>query len=436
MNRFIIGSRGGDCGAGGCWIQREVFAASVGVHPWLDVLSQDDGGLISLRQLLADAARFGRVNNRVLDLATNVIRKSSRERQADSVLRAELKAARGVTADISRDTARTLFAYFRWRGWLDAASPVADQLTEALALQRRFAEEPASFSDEELLSRAIPAWVAEAVAVTPQWVRDLQTQPRLWLRARVGERHSLTMALGDCGIPSDRELGEVVEYQGEQDLFSTPSFHAGDFELQDISSQIVGLVCAPKPGETWWDACAGEGGKMLHLSDLMQNKGLIWASDRADWRLKKLKLRAARSRAFNYRAVLWDGGDRPPTKTKFDGVLVDAPCSGIGTWQRNPHARWTTTAGDVAELSQVQAHLLRTAAGSVKPGGRIVYSVCTLTRAETSEIASGFSREFPAFTPEPLGNPLDRSAAPTPELWLWPAHGGSGMFIASWRRAK
>src|SRR6185503_9755757 len=132
-----------------------------------------------------------------------------------------------------------------------------------------------------------------------------------------------------------------------------------------------------------WDACAGGGGKTLHLSDLMENRGLIWASDREEWRLKKLKQRAARAKAFNYRAALWDGGAKLPTKTKFDGVLVDAPCGGIGTWQRNPHARWTTTAEDVEELSEVQGLLLANVAPSVKPGGKLIYSVCTLTRSET-----------------------------------------------------
>jgi hypothetical protein len=85
-----------------------------------------------------------------------------------------------------------------------------------------------------------------------------------------------------------------LEYRGTQDLFRTPEFHKGSFELQDINSQAVGIICEPKPGETWWDACAGEGGKLLHLSELMENKGLIWASDRVEWRLKKLKQRTAR----------------------------------------------------------------------------------------------------------------------------------------------
>src|SRR5436305_4189145 len=83
-------------------------------------------------------------------------------------------------------------------------------------------------------------------------------------------------------------LANILRYDGEEDLFRTPEFHAGEFEIQDICSQLVGLLCAPKPGETWWDACAGEGGKTLHLSDLMENKGLIWACDRAEWRLQKL----------------------------------------------------------------------------------------------------------------------------------------------------
>ena len=97
----------------------------------------------------------------------------------------------------------------------------------------------------------------------------------------------------------------------------------------------------------------------------------------------------SRAKLFNYRAALWDGSPRLPTKAKFDGILVDAPCSGVGTWQRNPHARWTTTPNDVAELAAVQAKLLGNIASSVKPGGRLVYAVCTLTRAETTAVARG-----------------------------------------------
>ena len=311
---------------------------------------------------------------------------------------------------------------------------MGEQVQQALLMRDRFASAPDQFSDHELLARAIPPWVPGQIDIHPGWLQSLQHEPRLWLRARPGKGRALADKLGECWVPGNPALADTVEYRGREDLFRTPEFHAGDFEVQDVSSQIVGLACAPIPGETWWDACAGEGGKLLHLSDLMQNKGLIWASDRAEWRLKRLKLRAARAKVFNYRSEMWDGGEKLPTRTKFDGVLIDAPCSGIGTWQRNPHARWTTSLKDVEELAGVQKQLLRNVAGSVKPGGRLVYAVCTLTRAETIEVASAFEKEFPEFKRLPLMDPLKPEAEAGWPLWLWPANGGNGMFVAAWGR--
>jgi 16S rRNA (cytosine967-C5)-methyltransferase len=228
---------------------------------------------------------------------------------------------------------------------------------------------------------------------------------------------------------------ETLEYQGARDLFRTVEFHAGEFELQDLNSQAVGLFCDPKPGETWWDACAGEGGKTLHLGDLMRNKGLIWASDRAPARLRTLKRRAARARLFNYRTSLWNGDSMPPTKTKFDGVLLDAPCSGIGTWHRNPHARWTTRPEDVVELAAIQQRLLARVVSSLKPGGRLVYAVCTLSKPETLGVASAVSAALPELEPLAVANPFDAGGEPAAQHWLWPqTHGGNGMFVALWRR--
>jgi 16S rRNA (cytosine967-C5)-methyltransferase len=240
--------------------------------------------------------------------------------------------------------------------------------------------------------------------------------------------------LGDC-IESKGFLADALEYQGPKDLFRAPEFHAGEFEVQDIASQLVGLLCNPAPGETWWDACAGEGGKTLHLSDLMQNKGLIWASDRSERRLVFLKQRAARAKAFNYRVAPWDGSAKLPTKTKFDGVLIDAPCSGVGTWQRNPHARWTTTRGDVEELALIQQQLIFNAAAAVKPGGRLIYAVCTLTTKETVEAANLCSRQLPGFAPiEPPALPNVRPGA-SGQIWIWPqTFRGNGMFVSTWQR--
>ena len=370
-----------------------------------------------------------------LALAERIIRAADREHPADAVLRQELKSQRHLEPGQAALVSTAVFTYYRWRGWLNQQGLLSEQLKRALDLGRKFAQEPASFSDSDLLNRAVPAWVQQQVQTTAAWARALQAEPRLWLRARPGQGRVLARKLGHCAPFGTGQLADMLRYNGRADLFLTKEFHAGEFELQDISSQAVGLVCGPQPSQSWWDACAGEGGKMLHLSDLMGNKGLIWASDRAGWRLQKLKRRAARARVFNYRSVEWDGGPRLPTKTKFDGVLVDAPCSGVGTWQRNPHARWTTQAGDVRELSALQQQLLRHVAPAVKPGGKLVYAACTLTRAETVEVADAFERDCTEFRRVEIGNPLSPESNSEPRLFLWPQQfGGNGMFVAVWRR--
>jgi 16S rRNA (cytosine967-C5)-methyltransferase len=370
---------------------------------------------------------------RLLGFVAEVIRESSQTSPADEVLRRKLKVATGLAGRDGSEASRAVFAYYRWLGWLDPKQVIGVQIERALELAAAFRKKPETFSDQEILERTVPGWVAEEMKITSPWARALQSEPRLWLRARPGRGTELAKRLRNSR--QFREGSEIVEYLGRDDLFATAEFHAGEFEIQDISSQAVGLLCAPEPGQTWWDACAGEGGKLLHLADLMANKGLIWASDRAAWRLARLKRRAARAKLFNYRSRLWDGGARLPVKTLFDGALVDAPCSGVGTWQRNPHARWTTTQNDVRELSQIQKALLEHAAAAVKPGGRLIYAVCSLTRAETLEVRDAFEKGRPEFERLRWTNPLKEKSPPGEEIWLWPQEcGGNGMFVAGWRR--
>jgi len=366
--------------------------------------------------------------------AVQIIAAASRERPADAVLRETLRRPPNLSAEDRRAISHAVFSYYRWLGWLDPKRSLRAQLTHALDLANAFAERPGTFSDDKLIQRSVAPWVQEQCEVTPAWVQAMQEEPRLWLRAKKGQGTTLARKLGQCWIPRTPALADAIEYRGNADLFRSREFHAGEFEIQDVASQAVGLICDPKPGETWWDACAGEGGKTLHLSDLMANKGLIWASDRAEWRLRQLKRRAGRAGCFNYRALVWDGGPKPPTKTRFDGVLVDAPCTGVGTWQRNPQARWTTARADVAELAAVQLNLLSHTAPAVKPGGRLIYAVCTMTRAETEEVAAAFVERFPEFEPATIQSPWEASNQ-TPYLSLWPQEtGGNGMFLAVWRR--
>ena len=369
------------------------------------------------------------------ELAERVIRAADREHPADDRLRAELRAQRSLSRETGAQVSKLVFSYFRWLGWLDRGSPVRERINHAWDLAERYAAQPESFTDAELLARAVPDWVTTVMKPSADWVRALQAEPRLWLRAHRGQGRAVAEKLGDCRVLGPDSLADTLEYVGRSDLFRTGAFHEGAFELQDINSQAVGLICSPRPGEKWWDACAGEGGKTLHLADLMENQGLLWASDRTPWRLTKLKRRAARARVFNYRAVAWDGGPRLPTKTAFDGVLVDAPCSGIGTWQRNPHARWTITAQDVKELSEVQTRLLVNAAVGVKPGGRLIYAACTLTRPETIGVVNAFEECSPQFKRQPARDPLASDAALCDLLYLWPQEtGGNGMCVAAWER--
>jgi 16S rRNA (cytosine967-C5)-methyltransferase len=410
-----------------------------------------------------------------LNHAARVLAAVNPDTPADAALRSYLYHARRLEARDKREVSRAVFRYFRWLQWLDRKSSFQKQLEEAAALQERFDADPKTLKPETLAARAVPAWLAEEMELPTAYLRQLQREPSLWLRARPGSAARLARELGNCE-PTDR-APDALRYRGTQDLFLTPAFHNGAFEIQDLASQLVGHACAPKPGETWWDACAGEGGKLLHLADLMVNKGVIWATDRNQRRLQVLKRRAGRAQLFNYRTAPWDGSARLPTKTKFDGILVDAPCSGVGTWQRNPHARWQTTSADVRELAATQLALLAHVTNSLKPHGRLIYAVCTLTRSETTSVVEAFAAAHPELEPFPLfhsqpsavsskltaltvqartdsssaasdpgdeqakgarahASTLDpqRSTADS-QLFLWPHElDANGMFIAGWRR--
>jgi 16S rRNA (cytosine967-C5)-methyltransferase len=368
-----------------------------------------------------------------LNHAAQVIAGISADKRADTALRFYFETRRYLGGQTKRGITQAVFAYFRWLSWLDTKASPQKRVEQAVGLQERFKSDDKSIKPEALAVRAVPEWVwTELDLPSPEakagFLRQLQHEPALWLRARPAHAHALAKSL--FAAETTKLAPDAVRFTGTQDLFKTEQFKTGEFEIQDLASQIVGVACAPVPGQTWWDACAGEGGKTLHLADQMQNKGVVWATDRNFKRIDTLKRRAARAKVFNYRTALWDGSTKLPTKTKFDGILLDAPCSGVGTWQRNPHARWTTTTDDVRELAATQLALLNQVAGSLKPGGRLIYAVCTLTRSETTAVANAFTVAHPELTPEPV-------LGQTPQLFLWPHElNANGMFLAAWQRNK
>jgi 16S rRNA (cytosine967-C5)-methyltransferase len=358
---------------------------------------------------------------------------------ADAALREYLSRNTTLGAVGKRSVSRAVFTYYRWLNWISRSDSFQKQVIAAIGYQQRFDRDPMSIKEEALRARAVPEWLKGEMDVTAPFLRQLQTEPALWIRAKAGTAAKLALAINNAAeakLPASLKAPPQIaalRYSGTSDLHKMPQFQSGEFEIQDLASQIVGLACAPRGGETWWDACAGEGGKALHLSDLMGNKGLIWATDRSARRLSILKKRAGRAGMFNYRGAAWTGTTPAPFKTKCNGVLVDAPCSGVGTWQRNPHARWTTSMQDVTELAAVQTGLLAKAALSLKVGGRLIYSVCTLTRSETTAVADAFEAAHPDFEPAPIALSADSKS----RLMLLPEElNANGMFLAAWKKAR
>ena len=362
----------------------------------------------------------------ILNHAAHVLAAISNDQRADMALRFYFEGHRYLQPPAKRLISHTVFAYFRWLSWLDGKASPQKRLEQAMICQERFNADEKSFKAETLAVRAVPSWIAAEMELSAPYLRQIQHEPALWIRARPSQRDSLAKSLFAC--QPTPHAPDALRFTGTQDLFRTEQFKTGEFEIQDLASQLVSHFAAPLPGQTWWDACAGEGGKTLHLADLLKNKGVIWATDRNAKRLETLKRRAARAKLFNYRTALWDGSSRLPSKAKFDGILLDAPCSGIGTWQRNPHARWTTTPDDVRELAATQLSLLNQVAGSLKTDGRLIYAVCTLTRSETTAVADAFTALHPELAPDPL-------PSGSAQVTLWPHEiNANGMFIAAWKR--
>jgi 16S rRNA (cytosine967-C5)-methyltransferase len=216
------------------------------------------------------------------------------------------------------------------------------------------------------------------------------------------------------------------------------AWRAGLVEVQDEGSQLLALACAAKPGMTVIDLCAGAGGKTLALAAEMANRGRLVASDVDRGRLARLGPRLDRADVGIVEEVLLDPMREleklAPFAGQADMVLVDAPCSGTGTWRRNPETRWRLTAERLAALVKLQAHLLDVAAELVRPGGHLVYAVCSLLAEEgRSQAAALCSRRsgFTAQSPAILGG---RAAGAG--LILSPGHDGTdGFFVARWERA-
>ncbi|MBR0458328.1 MAG: RsmB/NOP family class I SAM-dependent RNA methyltransferase [Victivallales bacterium] len=287
------------------------------------------------------------------------------------------------------------------------------------------------------LEDLLPAWAFAEVNMPRHWhemIAWLQVRPPVWLRAQSNDIDRVVGQLTAAEIRVTRH--ERIKHALKAhfvgvNLRTLPVYQDGFLEVQDVASQAVGLVCAPQPGESWWDCCAGAGGKTLHLSWLMQGKGTILATDKRVYKLEEdLRRRARRAGRSNIQCKEWLGIDVPRWHNQFHGVLVDAPCSCSGTWRRNPDARWTTRPQDLDELTTLQASLLENASHGVRPGGTLVYATCSMFRRENQDIVNAFLQKHPEFQLEPFLSPLTGEPSNGMlQTWPWDAD-CDAMFIA------
>ncbi|MCU0926016.1 MAG: RsmB/NOP family class I SAM-dependent RNA methyltransferase [Hydrogenophaga sp.] len=323
--------------------------------------------------------------------------------------------------------------------WLDACARVAD--ADLMAPHRH----------------NLPEWLAQALReqVGDEFdaLADSLMQPApLDLRINIlkGKREPLLAQLRSAGLQVEptphSPLG--IRLQGKPSLAKVPAFVAGEVEVQDEGSQLLALLLDAKRGEMVVDFCAGAGGKTLAIGAAMRNSGRLYAFDTSAHRLDAIKPRLARSGLSNVHpvAIAHERDERIKRLAgKIDRVLVDAPCSGLGTLRRSPDLKWRQTPETVAAQAELQQRILASAARLLKPGGRLVYATCSLLPQENEAVAEAFDRDhadFEALAALDLLGAVQVGQADTLVsgqggrfLRLWPhRHATDGFFAAVWRK--
>jgi len=395
-------------------------------------------------------------------------------RPADGLLSRHLRTHKELGSRDRRFLSQAVFSYFRWYGWTvnKLKLPPADACLLGAALDCteisdsfKYLESRCNLplpiepmGNKTLAEKAttLNEWFKDAEKFQPlelpdlvlpdlgnmidpekvlQSIEQFQKRPPTWIRSRT-DPAQLAQALAESDVPCSihDSLPAALSVTGGISLVNILSAHAAQFVVQDVASQCVGHVCAPQKGEDWWDCCAGAGGKSLHLMDLMQQDGKVLATDIRVPTLKELKKRARKYGIRHIRTQPHNAIRDEPFKKTFDGILVDAPCSGWGTWPRNPDARWRSSRRDIVQCANRQVKILNSAAWCVRPGGALVYAVCTFTRPETEEVIMHFLDQNPGFKLDPFANPLTGEQTDG-QLQIWPWDGpGDAMFIARFVR--
>jgi 16S rRNA (cytosine967-C5)-methyltransferase len=313
------------------------------------------------------------------------------------------------------------------------------------AVLRRMAQappEPSAGDDDDAVSvrTGLSAWaVAELRRLLPseeveRAAHAIASPAPLSIRVNRcrAEPDRVVAALRDAGLEPEagRFHPDAVRVAGGV-VAELPGFDEGWFTVQDEASILVAAAAEVGPGHRVLDACAGPGGKAAHLACLAQPGGTVVAGDVHPFRAG-LVARSAGRLGVPVRVLAQDAR-RPAVRDGFDVALVDAPCSGLGAARRRPELLWRPSKADLARLARLQVAILTGVAGLIRPGGRLVYAVCTFPRAETDAAVRAFMAKRPDFVPVDVPGP----EGPAPTHRLWPhRHGTDAMFIAGFRRAS
>ena len=298
----------------------------------------------------------------------------------------------------------------------------------------------------------LPDWLAERLLAQMDEADVLALAHGLNRAAPLDLRVNLLKADRDAVLARLREDGigaeagtlspQAIRLAGKPALQKHPLFLDGSFEVQDEGSQLLGLLVQPKRGELVVDFCAGAGGKTLQLGAMMRSTGRLYAFDVSEKRLAKLKPRMARAGLSNVHPVLIAHESDAKVKRlagKADRVLVDAPCTGLGTLRRNPDLKWRQSPAAVEEMVAKQGAILAAAARLVRPGGRLVYATCSPLAEENDGIVDAFLAAHPEFRSLSAQEILDKqgvSLETGERLRMLPhVHDTDGFFAAVMERA-
>lgn len=316
---------------------------------------------------------------------------------------------------------------------------VAGQTLEHPDMPERVRAECPAWAETSLRQALGPAFMEEMQAMTQEFGAHLRINPNLATPEDVYE------GLAAEGISTEPGLfaPNCLRVSGRPNLVVHPLFKKGAIEIQDESSQVAALMVDARPGMQVLDFCAGAGGKSLAIGLMMENRGRVVATDVLSGKLAKAKDRARRAGLHNVETrTLKSENDRwfKRQHKKFDRVLVDAPCTGTGTWGRNPDARWREKVPRPEDVTPIQASILRTAARLVKPGGKLIYATCSLLPEENEEQVAALLADRPDYSAIPLSEALTPSIAGANDgvyLNMRPgAHGTNGFFAVSLRRSE